>query len=63
MSNNNIVREIRINPVMPSDSVLGGAQYNNYIHTLPRCELPQDCDASYHWHMEICPRTSIPTGF
>jgi UDPglucose--hexose-1-phosphate uridylyltransferase len=19
--------------------------------------------ASYHWHLEICPRTSIPTGF
>ncbi len=22
-----------------------------------------DCGASYHWHLEICPRTSIPTGF
>lgn len=45
------------------DKVLGGAQYNYYFHTVPRCELSDDCDKSYHWHMEICPRTSIPTGF
>ena len=45
------------------DRVLGGAQYNYYFHTVPRCELSNDCDESYHWHMEICPRTSIPTGF
>ena len=45
------------------DKVLGGAQYNYYFHTVPRCEASEDCDASYHWHMEICPRTSIPSGF
>ena len=45
------------------DKVLGGAQYNYYFHTVPRCEQSNDCDESYHWHMEICPRTSIPTGF
>jgi UDPglucose--hexose-1-phosphate uridylyltransferase len=45
------------------DKVLGGAQYNYYFHSVPRCPTMQDCDASYHWHMEICPRTSIPSGF
>jgi UDPglucose--hexose-1-phosphate uridylyltransferase len=45
------------------DKVLGGAQYNYYFHTVPRCEMANDCDASFHWHMEICPRTSIPSGF
>jgi UDPglucose--hexose-1-phosphate uridylyltransferase len=45
------------------DSVLGGAQYNYYFHTVPRCEESSGCDESYHWHMEICPRTSIPSGF
>jgi len=45
------------------DKVLGGAQYNFYFHSTPRCEAFRDCDASYHWHMEICPRTTIPSGF
>jgi UDPglucose--hexose-1-phosphate uridylyltransferase len=45
------------------DRVLGGAQYNYYFHSVPRCETLQNCDASYHCHMEICPRTSIPSGF
>ncbi len=45
------------------DKVLGGAQYNYYFHTAPRCEMFADCDPSYHWHLEICPRTSIPSGF
>jgi len=45
------------------DSVLGGAQYNYYFHSVPRCDRFDDCDASYHWHLEICPRTTIPSGF
>jgi UDPglucose--hexose-1-phosphate uridylyltransferase len=45
------------------DAVLGGAQYNYFLHSLPHDESHQSCGASYHWHVEICPRTSIPTGF
>ena len=45
------------------DAVIGGAQYNFFLHSLPRGEKYSDCSSSYHWHIEICPRTSIPTGF
>lgn len=45
------------------DAVIGGAQYNFFLHSIPRGGEYGDCDASYHWHLEICPRTSIPTGF
>ena len=45
------------------DAVLGGAQYNYFLHSLPRDSQYNDCGPSYHWHLEICPRTSIPTGF
>ncbi|MDH5394784.1 MAG: DUF4931 domain-containing protein, partial [Gammaproteobacteria bacterium] len=45
------------------DAVIGGAQYNYFLHTIPLTEKYSDCDASYHWHLEICPRTSIPSGF
>ena len=45
------------------DTVLGGAQYNFYLHTLPHGDAYSNCQDSYHWHLEICPRTSIPTGF
>ena len=61
------------------DAVLGGAQDNFFLHTLPhtggdvqdaqvsraqgRTGATEECDASYHWHLEITPRTSIPTGF
>jgi UDPglucose--hexose-1-phosphate uridylyltransferase len=45
------------------DAVIGGAQYNFFLHSLPRAEPFADCAHSYHWHLEICPRTSIPTGF
>ncbi len=45
------------------DAVIGGAQYNYFLHTRPRAPEYEDCTASYHWHLEICPRTSIPTGF
>ncbi len=45
------------------DAVLGGVQYNYFLHSLPHTSDCLECDASYHWHLEICPRTSIPTGF
>ncbi len=45
------------------DAVLGGVQYNYFLHSLPHQRDCADCRESYHWHLEICPRTSIPTGF
>lgn len=45
------------------DQVIGGAQYNYFLHTQPHGDQHSHCGASYHWHLEICPRTSIPTGF
>ncbi len=45
------------------DAVLGGAQYNYFLHSLPRAPDSAACADSFHWHLEICPRTSIPTGF
>lgn len=45
------------------DAVIGGAQYNFFLHSLPHSAEFSNCQDSYHWHLEICPRTSIPTGF
>ena len=45
------------------DKVIGGVQYNYFLHTQPHGDQYSDCGDSYHWHLEICPRTSIPTGF
>ncbi|MDH4134166.1 MAG: DUF4931 domain-containing protein [Gammaproteobacteria bacterium] len=45
------------------DAVLGGAQYNYFLHSIPHAPAYTGCGASFHWHLEICPRTSIPTGF
>ena len=45
------------------DAVIGGAQYNYFLHTVPLDQQYDDCQNSYHWHLEICPRTSIPSGF
>ncbi len=45
------------------DAVIGGAQYNFFLHSIPHNENYGSCQNSYHWHIEICPRTSIPTGF
>jgi len=45
------------------DAVLGGVQYNYFLHSLPHDPECLECVDSYHWHLEICPRTSIPTGF
>jgi UDPglucose--hexose-1-phosphate uridylyltransferase len=44
------------------DAVLGGVQYNYFLHSQPR-HSDTEIARSYHWHLEICPRTSIPTGF
>src|SRR5574340_251856 len=45
------------------DAVIGGAQYNYFLHSVPHDEHRTENAPSYHWHLEICPRTSIPTGF
>lgn len=45
------------------DAVIGGAQYNYFLHSVPHDGRQEENAASYHWHLEICPRTSIPTGF
>ncbi|MDO8706806.1 MAG: DUF4921 family protein [Sulfuricaulis sp.] len=45
------------------DAVLSGAQYNYFLHSLPHDKGCENCEASYHWHIEITPRTSIPSGF
>lgn len=45
------------------DTVIGGAQYNYFLHSAPHGESYEDLAPMYHWHLEICPRTSIPTGF
>jgi len=45
------------------DAVIGGAQYNFFLHSIPHGDEYKNMGPSYHWHLEICPRTSIPTGF
>ncbi len=45
------------------DAVLGGAQYNFFLHSVPHGPDSDALGPAYHWHLEICPRTSIPTGF
>jgi UDPglucose--hexose-1-phosphate uridylyltransferase len=45
------------------EAVLDGVQYNFFLHSLPHDPDCDECQASYHWHIEITPRTSIPTGF
>ncbi|MBA4374317.1 MAG: DUF4931 domain-containing protein [Thermodesulfovibrio sp.] len=45
------------------NTVLGGVQYNFFLHSLPHGSEYEESTPAYHWHIEICPRTSIPTGF
>ena len=45
------------------NKVIGGAQYNYFLHSLPHGKVFTKYIDSYQWHLEICPRTSIPTGF
>lgn len=42
------------------DAVAGVPAYNYYLHTAP---LRSEPSASYHWHLEIVPRTARPAGF
>jgi UDPglucose--hexose-1-phosphate uridylyltransferase len=44
-------------------AVVGEVQYNYFLHTVPHVKNSSDFAQSYHWHIEICPRTSIPSGF
>ncbi|MEM7400464.1 MAG: DUF4931 domain-containing protein [Pseudomonadota bacterium] len=45
------------------NKVIGGAQYNYFLHSVPQGDEFKKHEKSYQWHLEICPRTSIPTGF
>ena len=45
------------------NKVIGGAQYNYFLHSIPHGDQFEKHQKSYQWHLEICPRTSIPTGF
>lgn len=45
------------------NAVLGGVQYNFFFHSLPHGAEYAESAPAFHWHLEICPRTSIPTGF
>ena len=45
------------------DRIIGGVQYNFFLHSLPHDKEYSGFEQSYHWHLEICPRTTIPTGF
>ena len=45
------------------EAVLGGVQYNYFLHTIPNGKEYEKYSDSYHWYLEICPRTSVPTGF
>ncbi len=45
------------------EAVIGGAQYNYFLHSVPHDGTHEENAPSFHWHLEICPRTSIPTGF
>ena len=44
-------------------AVIGEVQYNYFLHTVPHINNSGDFARSFHWHIEICPRTSIPSGF
>ena len=45
------------------NTVLGGVQYNFFLHSLPHGFEYSGSKQAFHWHIEICPRTSIPSGF
>jgi UDPglucose--hexose-1-phosphate uridylyltransferase len=44
-------------------AVIGEVQYNYFFHTVPHVNSNSEFTHSYHWHIEICPRTNIPSGF
>ena len=43
-------------------AAVGNLQYNYFLHTVPVTKI-EDFKESFHWHIEICPRTVIPSGF
>ncbi len=43
--------------------VVGEVQYNYFLHTVPHGKKSKAFANSFHWHIEICPRTSTPSGF
>ncbi|WP_136805974.1 DUF4931 domain-containing protein [Desulfosediminicola flagellatus] len=43
--------------------LLGVVQYNFFLHSAPAKMTEADHQACFHWHLEICPRTTIPNGF
>ncbi|MBC8316954.1 MAG: DUF4921 family protein [Desulfobulbaceae bacterium] len=45
------------------EAVVGEVQYNYFLHTVPHVNNSSDFVDSFHWHIEICPRVSIPSGF
>jgi UDPglucose--hexose-1-phosphate uridylyltransferase len=45
------------------ENVLGPVQYNYFLHSAPGGGKSDKYKESFHWHFEICPRTSIPNGF
>jgi len=55
--------EVLKNSMARLEQVIGGAQFNYFLHSVPHGDEYEDHHASYHWHLEICPRTSIPSGF
>jgi UDPglucose--hexose-1-phosphate uridylyltransferase len=44
-------------------AVIGEVQYNYFLHSVPHVKNSREFTKSFHWHIEICPRTSIPSGF
>jgi len=44
-------------------AILGVVQYNYFLHSAPAHFTTAGCEASFHWHLEICPRTTVPNGF
>ncbi len=44
-------------------AVVGEVQYNYFLHTVPHGKESSTSTDSFHWHLEICPRTSTPSGF
>ena len=45
------------------NAVLGSVQYNFFFHSVPHGAEYAGNAPSFHWHIEICQRTSIPSGF
>jgi UDPglucose--hexose-1-phosphate uridylyltransferase len=45
------------------EHVVGDVQYNYFLHSAPPREAMPHIQEAFHWHLEIVPRTSIPTGF